>query len=213
MAKDPAFLFYTSDFLTGTLTMTDEQVGKYIRLLCLQHQKGSLSEKDMLFICKSYDEDIFCKFVKIESGYYNQRLKDESEKRSKYSESRANNRKSKKDMLNISKTYVSHMENENENENISKGVVGEIFDPQSFEKQLFYNLESMKESNHWDELKEYVYRKTHKSPTRDKFFVGDVVVKYDLHLEEKRLWQLGLTPKQFAAGVAKWVMNEEKFNK
>jgi hypothetical protein len=57
MSKDPAILFYTSDFLTGTFTMTDEQVGKYIRLLCLQHQKGSLTEKDMLKICKTYDNE------------------------------------------------------------------------------------------------------------------------------------------------------------
>ena len=52
MSKDPAVLFYTSDFLTGTMTMTNDQVGMYIRLLCLQHQKNFLSEKDMLSICK-----------------------------------------------------------------------------------------------------------------------------------------------------------------
>ena len=46
--KDPAFLFYSSDFLSGTMLMTDEEVGKDIRLLCLQHQKGHLKEKDML---------------------------------------------------------------------------------------------------------------------------------------------------------------------
>ena len=40
--KDPAFLFYSSDFLTGTMFFTDEQVGKYIRLLCAQHQKGQI---------------------------------------------------------------------------------------------------------------------------------------------------------------------------
>jgi hypothetical protein len=113
MAKDPAFLFYTSDFLTGTLTMTDEQVGKYIRLLCLQHQKGELSEKDMLFICKSHDEDIFSKFKNIDGKYFNERLKEESIKRIKYSESRRNNKLKK----NISSSYVKHMENENENEN------------------------------------------------------------------------------------------------
>ena len=113
MAKDPAFLFYTSDFLTGTLTMTDEQVGKYIRLLCLQHQKGELNEKDMLFICKSHDEDIFAKFKNIDGKYFNERLREESIKRIKYSESRRNNKLKK----NISSTYVKHMENENENEN------------------------------------------------------------------------------------------------
>ena len=54
MGTDPAILFYTSDFLTGTLTMSDKNVGKYIRLLCLQHQKGRLTEQDMLFICSTY---------------------------------------------------------------------------------------------------------------------------------------------------------------
>ncbi len=117
MAKDPAFLFYTSDFLTGTLTMTDEQVGRYIRLLCLQHQKFELTEKDMNYICKGYDEDIFCKFIKTEDGkFYNARLREEAIKRSNYSESRRNN-KLKKDIKNISSTYVQHMENENENVN------------------------------------------------------------------------------------------------
>lgn len=114
--KDPAVLFYTSDFLTGTMTLTDEQVGKYIRLLCLQHQKRRLSEKDMLHICKTYDEDIWCKFARDDAGYYNERMAAEADKRRNYAESRRNNRK-KKDMSNISKTYVHHMENENENEN------------------------------------------------------------------------------------------------
>lgn len=116
MSKDPAFLFYSSDFLTGTFTLTNEQVGKYIRLLCLQHQKYSLNEKDMLNICSSYDEDIFSKFELEDGLYYNKRLREESIKRKEYSESRKNNRK-KKDMINISKTYDSHMENENENIN------------------------------------------------------------------------------------------------
>jgi len=45
MAKDPAFLFYSSDFLSGITDLTMEERGQYITLLCLQHQKGSLSEK------------------------------------------------------------------------------------------------------------------------------------------------------------------------
>jgi hypothetical protein len=116
MSKDPAILFYTSDFLTGTFTMTDDQVGKYIRLLCLQHQKGSLTEKDMLNICKSYDEDIFSKFIKNGSGYYNERMKNEADRRKKYSESRSANRSQKEKETpkenNISKSYVQHMETE-----------------------------------------------------------------------------------------------------
>ena len=109
MSKDPAVLFYTSDFISGTLTMSDEQRGKYILLLCLQHQQGSLSKDDMLNICKSYDEKIFKKFNISEDGfYYNYRMKLESDKRKKYSESRSKNRK------NICKSYDEHMENENE---------------------------------------------------------------------------------------------------
>jgi hypothetical protein len=118
MSKDPAFLFYSSDFLTGTLLMSMEQKGKFITLLCIQHQKGHLSEKDMLHICGSYDEDVFSKFQKDEQGkFYNIRLEEEVDKRKAYSESRRNNRKKKEDMNNTSSSYVEHMENENENEN------------------------------------------------------------------------------------------------
>ncbi len=121
--KDPAFLFYSSDFLSGTLLMTDEQIGQYIKLLCLQHQKGHLKEKDMLNICKTYDEDIFSKFLKDEEGnYYNERLENETNKRKAYSESRRNNRRKKEtceeDMKNICNSYEEHMENVNINENI-----------------------------------------------------------------------------------------------
>src|SRR6185437_9562737 len=61
MAKDPAFLFYSNDFDSGTKFLTDEQVGKYLRLLMSQHQHGHLTEKQMLFICKTRDEEIFKK--------------------------------------------------------------------------------------------------------------------------------------------------------
>ena len=120
--KDPAFLFYSSDFLSGTMLMTDEEIGQYIKLLCLQHQKGHLKEKDMLNICKTYNEDIFSKFKKDKEGnYYNERLEYEANKRKAYSESRRNNRKKKetyeKDMKNICNSYKQHMGNANENEN------------------------------------------------------------------------------------------------
>lgn len=119
--KDPAFLFYPNDFLSGTLTMSDDQIGKYIRLLCLQHQRGHLSEKDMIFICKSYDEDIFSKFkIDEENKYYNDRLEREIVRRKAYSDSRSKNRKAtsdkrsekKKDKKIISSSYDNHMETE-----------------------------------------------------------------------------------------------------
>ena len=104
MAKDPAVLFYTSDFLVGTATMTDAQVGKYIRLLCLQHQKGRLTKKDMMHICKTYDKIVFKKFQKDSQGnYYNIKMENEMTRRKKYSESRRENRLA-------SSSYVKHME-------------------------------------------------------------------------------------------------------
>lgn len=92
MAKDPAVLFYTSDFLSSTFTMSDEQVGRYIRLLCIQHQKGKLSDKDLKNILTDEDIDIFEKFVKESDGfYYNQRMKDETIRRKNFTESRKHN--------------------------------------------------------------------------------------------------------------------------
>ena len=126
MAKDPAFLFYPGDFSTGTQFFTDEQVGKYVRLLMAQHQVGHLKEEHMIMICKTYDNDIFSKFIKDSDGlYYNQRLEDETVKRKKYSESRSNNRKSEK---NISSTYDSHMENINSTINNNKGTEQNLID-------------------------------------------------------------------------------------
>lgn len=130
MAKDPAVLFYTSDFISGTITMTHEERGIYILLLCMQHQKEKLTEREI----EKYKEfpEVISKFEKLSDGfYYNIRMKEEAEKRKNYSESRRNNRKGKTNdttiistsydnhMKNISKSYVKHMENENENENIN----------------------------------------------------------------------------------------------
>jgi uncharacterized protein YdaU (DUF1376 family) len=123
MSKDPAVLFYTSDFLSGTFTMTDEQVGKYIRLLCLQHQKGRLTEKDMLSICKAYDNEIWDKFDQIEGFFINDRMYNESIRRSKFTESRRNNAKSiKNDSISeaLAEHMHKHMETETENITINK---------------------------------------------------------------------------------------------
>lgn len=97
--------------------MSDEQVGKYIRLLCLQHQTGHLEEKHMINICKTYDKDIFAKFVRDENGlYYNERLDKEIKRRIEYCNSRRKNRTSEK-------TYVKHMETEDETETIIKDII------------------------------------------------------------------------------------------
>jgi len=71
--------------------MTNEQVGKYIRLLCLQHQKGRLTDKDMLSICSAYDSDIWEKFKMEDGFYFNEKMSNETVRRQKFTESRRNN--------------------------------------------------------------------------------------------------------------------------
>lgn len=44
MGKAPAFQFYSSDFLTGTMLMSNAEVGLYIRLLCLQAEHGPIPD-------------------------------------------------------------------------------------------------------------------------------------------------------------------------
>jgi hypothetical protein len=89
--KDPAVLFYPQDFLTGTFLMTNEQVGKYIRLLCLQQQNGGLCEADMMQICGEKDDKIWAKFDFENGHYYNKRMAFEANKRKKFTESRISN--------------------------------------------------------------------------------------------------------------------------
>lgn len=128
MSKDPAVLFYTSDFLAGTSFFTMEQRGQYITLLCQQHQQGSIPENHMIFICGSLDSPVINKFQRDENGnYYNVRMREEAVKRANYCKSRGKNKKGKVKKSHISKSYDNsyenhmsvHMENENENENIN----------------------------------------------------------------------------------------------
>lgn len=131
--KDPAFLFYTSDFLTGTMLFTDKQVGQYIRLLCLQHQKGHLTEADIKKVCKGKDTDILAKFKQDEQGlYYNSRLEIEAEKREKFIQHQRENiqkrwdkKAGKQDTERIPTEYHGNttvIPLENENEIVNKDI-------------------------------------------------------------------------------------------
>lgn len=87
MAKDPAFLFYTNDFLSGISDLTMEERGQYITLLCLQHQKGRLTEKMIMISCGNATADVIQKFKKDKEGlFYNERLEKEIKKRSEHAE-------------------------------------------------------------------------------------------------------------------------------
>jgi len=126
MAKDPAFLFYSSDFLNGVADLTMEERGQFITLLCLQHQKGTLTDKTIRLCLGSVSVDVLSKFTKDKQGnYFNERLNEEIEKRIQFTESRRNNGskggrpKNNTKPLGLAKHNLMEDENENENEDVN----------------------------------------------------------------------------------------------
>ncbi len=133
MAKDPAFLFYSSDFLTGVQDLTMEERGQYITLLCVQHQKGRLSDKLIKLACGKISTDVLKKFsIDDNNLYYNVRLEAEVQKRSLHTDKQRDRaisgwEKRKNNHATASapaKTVALPLENENEIQD-SIGGVGE----------------------------------------------------------------------------------------
>lgn len=128
MAKDPAFLFYPSDFLTGVSDLTMEERGQYITLLCLEHQKGRLSKKMVSLCCGNATADVLAKFSIDENGlYFNPRLELEIEKRKEHSEKQRNRAldgwKKRKENNATANATALPLENRNENENRDRNKV------------------------------------------------------------------------------------------
>jgi uncharacterized phage protein (TIGR02220 family) len=137
MGKDPAFMLYSQDFLVGVSDLTMEERGQYITMLCLQHQKGHLTKKNIQIAVGNVSEDVMSKFVQDENEmYYNEILESVIHKREAYSQSRSENGKKggrprKEPLKNQEKTiclpyakaYENHSEIENENINVIKDIV------------------------------------------------------------------------------------------
>jgi uncharacterized protein YdaU (DUF1376 family) len=103
MAKDPAALFYSNDFLTGTAHMTREEKGLYIELLCHQQQRGALSVEFLKRIAGVDFERLWPgikdKFIEDSAGkFFNKRMQEEVERRKKFTDSRRKNLESKPHM-------------------------------------------------------------------------------------------------------------------
>lgn len=157
MAKDPAFLFYSNDFLTGVLDLTMEERGQYITLLCLHHQKGRLTDKMIRMAAPGVSDDVLSKFKKDQGGlYFNERLEAEAERRRAYCESRRNNRK-KKTSPSHKKHMSEHMEDEIEN----IGTTDESRGSGGREEQVRLPFPSVEFAEAWKKWKEY-RQKTHR---------------------------------------------------
>ena len=130
MAKDPAFLFYPGDYVSGTMGMTFEEKGAYMDLLMLQFNRGHMNTHMIQHTIGHLWEQVKCKFIQDDEGlWYNVRLDIEKEKRKTFTESRRNNMKSKNKPkeepsyeTHMKPHMDSHMENVNENINIDINI-------------------------------------------------------------------------------------------
>lgn len=98
MSSSPAFQFYTKDFITGTVHMTAEEVGAYIRLLCHQWEHGSIPDTEIRQLrvagCKKQAlEVVLEKFIKTEKGIINKRLEESREQQMLYKQKQSENGK------------------------------------------------------------------------------------------------------------------------
>lgn len=112
----------------------------------------------MLSICKAYDDEIWCKFIKEDSLYFNERMYNETIRRQKFSESRRNNAKSPKND-STSKAYAKHMETETETitETINRTKTkAEILDAKFEDWWLWYDYKISKDKakKSWNKLNE-----------------------------------------------------------
>lgn len=183
MAKDPAFLFYSSDFLSGISDLTMEERGQYITLLCVQHQKGFLTEKTIRLLVGSVSVDVLDKFSIDKNGnYFNKRLKEEAEKRNKFTESRRNNGnlggRPKKNKPKNNNHMVNHMEDVNENVNKDKNIIEIVIYP-TFE-------------DFWEEYdkkvgkKELVEKKWNKLNQKTKEIIMGYIQNYKISQPDKK---------------------------
>ena len=99
--------------------MTDEEVGKYIRLLCAQHQHGGLIDKTSFCITIGDSKLLKDRFIETDDGYYNNRLMEEMVKRERKSTNLSANAKKRWAMQKQCNCIATAMPTENENEDVN----------------------------------------------------------------------------------------------
>jgi len=129
--KDPAFLFYPSDWMGGTMTMTRHIKGCYIDLLVAQFNSGPLSLEEIKTVLGTDFAawgSLSKKFKTTDDGlFFNERLATEKAKRSEFSnkqKERINKRWNKSGIESGNTAVLPKIENENGN-GIKEGGVGE----------------------------------------------------------------------------------------
>jgi len=125
MLKDPAFPFYAQDFIMGTIHMEFDDMGRYIKLLAYQWDKGNIPKKRLgLLVGFDWDnlsDDLKEKFTDEGDFIINDRLERERDKRASFKEKQAENGKKggrpKKEKPEESQEKPNYKPKENPNHN------------------------------------------------------------------------------------------------
>jgi uncharacterized protein YdaU (DUF1376 family) len=96
--KPPAFQFYADDFLAGTVTMSNEERGLFITLLCRQWSQGFVTKSEIERISKGMAvpsiTHVTAKFKPSgKDQFQNERLELERKKQEEYRKNRSNSGK------------------------------------------------------------------------------------------------------------------------
>jgi uncharacterized protein YdaU (DUF1376 family) len=119
--KAPAFQLYTDDFLAGTIEMSQEEVGQFIRLLCHQWNRGSIpveTEKQQRLAGGCVSVDVLAKFDYCEDGLLrNKRLESVRTEKGKFLQSQ-----SAKGKLSAEKRRLEALERQSQSNQNSTAV-------------------------------------------------------------------------------------------
>ena len=210
--KDPAFLFYPSDWLSGTLGMTFEEKGAYLELLLVQFNQGHMTEHIVQRIVGELWQSIRHKFKQDENGlWYNVRLEQEQTKRSKFTESRRKNISKRYEATYVS-TKTLHMENENENENRNRNINKDV--NENKDKKPKFNFELAMQQFGFSEhlITEWMQvRKTKKMTNSETAFYNFVNEIKKINIDKNELLKLIIT-KSWGGFEAKWYYNQQTAN-
>ena len=195
MAKDPAFLFYPGDYVSGTMGMTFEEKGAYMDLLMLQFNRGHMNTHMIQHTIGHLWEQVKCKFIQDQEGlWYNVRLDVEKVKRKTFTESRRNNMKPKNKPKEDS-PYETHMQPhmnthmENVNEDINKDI----------------NINKSKCS--FEQVYEYMSLRIGKE-------IAKIEAEKFVNYYESNGWKVGKNPmKSWGAAANNWITNTKQYAK
>lgn len=212
MPKDPAILWYWSDWGGGTKTFTRHMKGCYMDLLEAQFNAGPLSLEEIRTVLGTDFGQAWPtlqkKFSVTNTGrFYNERMEKEKEKRKKFTDGRRENLRGKPPPdekpphmdAHMDNRMGAHMENENRNNSGMKdGGPGEgsavvCFDIEKYLREHEYDFELIVMGS--------------QGLTADQ--VWKVVQKFHLWCQQKSKYPD--RPLALIAGVKLWIINEKSF--